>query len=162
MQINWEAVAAIGEISGAVIVIATLVYLARQIHQSNRIAIASTEINVRNSLNDINDSIYTDTGVAELLIKATDSHVELTDVDSLKLYHLVLRGLNQWLSIETAFANEMVPTETHGVIFDDMRAFIAAYPAVRPVCRQAVDNYPAMAPSEVFKHMNKLLEEHGL
>ena len=37
MQINWEAAGAIGEIVGAVAVFATLVYLARQMRQSNEL-----------------------------------------------------------------------------------------------------------------------------
>ncbi len=162
MQINWEALGAIAEIGGAIVVIATLVYLARQVRQSNRIAIASTEISVRESFNLVNQSIYTETGTAELLVKATDLNTELNEVDSLKLYHLIIRGLNQWLSVEIAFANGMVPADTHRVIFDDMRAFLEAYPAIRPICRKAIDNYPAMASREVFRHMDQLLHSYDL
>ena len=162
MQINWEALGAIGEIGGVIVVIATLVYLARQIRQSNQIALASTEITVRDNLNAVNDIIYSETGVAELLIKASDSHADLSDVESLKLNHLILRGLNQWLSIETAFDNRMVTPATHNMIYEDMRGFLAAHPAIRPICRQAIDNYPAMARSKVFEHMNQLLAEYGL
>ena len=36
---NWEAIGAVGEILGAAGVIVTLVYLARQIHVSNRAAV---------------------------------------------------------------------------------------------------------------------------
>ena len=39
---NWEAIGAIGEIIGAIAVVATLVYLSAQIRQSNREARAST------------------------------------------------------------------------------------------------------------------------
>jgi hypothetical protein len=35
---NWEAIGAIGEVSGAVAVVATLIYLAKQIRQSNKAA----------------------------------------------------------------------------------------------------------------------------
>ncbi len=35
MQINWDAAGAIGEIIGAVAVLATLIYLARQMRQNN-------------------------------------------------------------------------------------------------------------------------------
>lgn len=35
---NWDAIGAVGEIAGAAVVIATLVFLSRQIRQSNHIA----------------------------------------------------------------------------------------------------------------------------
>ena len=162
MDINWEAIGAIGEIGGAILVIATLAYLARQVRQSNQIAVASTEIGVRSFLNQFNDLVATDTGVAELLTKAASEDAELSSAESLKLYHMVIRGLNQWLAIETAFANGMVPTETHDVIYDDMRALLVMYPGVRVLCRQAIDTYPAMAHSRVFRHMDKLLAEYNL
>ena len=159
---NWEAIGAIGEIGGALVVIITHAYLARQIRQSNQIATAQTEISVRNSLNQINDAMFTDTGAAELLIKASDPGVELSDVESLKLYHMVMRGLNQWWAIETAYKNNMVPSETYGIIFDDIQAFLEGFPGVRPICRQAIDNYPAMAATGVFTHMDKLLSKYEI
>lgn len=39
---NWEAIGAVGEILGALAVVVTLFYLARQIHQSTRVARAET------------------------------------------------------------------------------------------------------------------------
>lgn len=159
---NWEAIGALGEIGGAVVVIATLVYLARQIRQSNQIAIASTEFHTRNCFNQFVDLVATDTGLAELLVKAADEKSEMSSAETVKLYHIVIRSLNQWLAVETAYSNGVVPAETHELIYDDMRTFLYTYPRVRTLCRQAIDNYPAMAPSRVFTHMSGLLADYNL
>jgi len=37
---HWEAIGAIGEVVGAAAVVATLIYLARQVRQSNAVAAA--------------------------------------------------------------------------------------------------------------------------
>ena len=37
-SMNWEAIGAVGEVFGAIALVATLLYLGRQIGQTNRIA----------------------------------------------------------------------------------------------------------------------------
>ena len=49
---NWDAVGAIGEVVGAVAVVITLLYVARQIHQAS----AQTRVSARCSFNDALDS----------------------------------------------------------------------------------------------------------
>jgi hypothetical protein len=44
---NWDAIGAVGEIVGALTVLITLIYLATQIRQSNRIGITASEANFR-------------------------------------------------------------------------------------------------------------------
>ena len=143
-------------------VLAGIFFLAAEIQQSNRIAIASNEFVARNSFNQFNDVVATETGVAEILVKASSEESELSDAETIKLYHIVVRGLNQWLAVEEAFENGVVPAETHNVIYDDMRAMLDTYPKVRTLLRQAIDNYPAMASSRVFTHLNELLAEYEL
>ena len=50
---NWEAIGAIGEFMGGVVVVVSLVYLAAQIRQSNRHAEASAELSWIQGLNEI-------------------------------------------------------------------------------------------------------------
>jgi hypothetical protein len=62
-------------------VIAGTLFLAVEIRQSNRIAIASIEIDVRSSFASINESIYLDSNFAELLVKIGDADAELTPAE---------------------------------------------------------------------------------
>ncbi len=52
---NWEAIGAIGEFMGGVVVVVSVVYLAAQIRQSNRHAEASAELSWIQGLNEIWD-----------------------------------------------------------------------------------------------------------
>ena len=51
---NWDAIGAIGEIIGALAVVLSLVYLARQMRTSNRLAISEAFRNANSQVNAIN------------------------------------------------------------------------------------------------------------
>ena len=159
MPINWEAVGAIGEMSGAVVVVITLLYLARQIRQSNRIAIASTEIGIRNAFGSINESVYSNPTVAELFAKVSNPDAQLTPAEDVQVLNIVLRFLNSWLAIETAYINGMVPRETYDLIEDNIRIVLDLYPGTLATWRQAVKGFPALSEKEVFRNVRTLQEE---
>ena len=50
---NWDAIAAIAELAGAIGVIASLIYLARQIRQSNATDKLTATLGVQTSYNDV-------------------------------------------------------------------------------------------------------------
>ena len=85
-------------------VIVGILFLAVEIRQSNRIAIASTEIDVRNSFASSNRSLYSDSDFAELIVKISDVDAQLTPAEEWRVYQYVLEGVNTWLAIETAYA----------------------------------------------------------
>ncbi len=158
MPINWEAVGAIGEISGAVVVIITLVYLARQIRKSTRIAIATTEIGIRNAFGKINESVYSNPAVAELFVKVTDPDAKLSPAEEVQVFKIVLRFLNSWLAIETAYANKVVPKETYELIEDNIRVVLNLYPGMSEVWREALEGFPALSEKGVFRTVKTQLE----
>jgi len=118
---NWDAIGALGEIIGAIAVLATLLYLAQQIRQSNRSSIASSEIAIRNSFSPINEAIYGNTEIARLTTMALDENAEFEDIDYHRYLAFLRQCMNVWLSIETAFNNGMTTRETYEVIFDDVK-----------------------------------------
>ena len=64
---NWEAIGAIGEIVGAIAVVATLGYLAVQIRQSTRVARAEISQRMSEQVQDIDVAILSNPDAAELL-----------------------------------------------------------------------------------------------
>ncbi len=141
-------------------VIVGILFLVMEIQQSNRIAIASTEIDVRNSFSSINESIYSNPNFAELFIKMGSADAELTPTEEWRVYALTLRFLNTWLAIEIAYANGMVPQATYGVIENDMSAIINRFPKILPQFRLAYENYPALSETDVFQTLERVLGEH--
>ena len=159
MPINWEALGAIAELTGAAVLVITLVYLARQIRQSNQIAIASTEIGVRNAFGSINESIYSNPAVADLFAKVSNPDAKLTPAEEVQVLNIVLRLLNSWLAIETAYANRIVPRETYDLIEDNIRIVLDLYPGTLEAWQQAVTGFPALSEKEVFRLVRTVIEE---
>ncbi|MHC4832080.1 MAG: hypothetical protein ACYTFT_17295 [Planctomycetota bacterium] len=95
----------IAEIVGLVAIVASLLFLAFEIQQSNRIAIASTEIGIRSGYSDCNRGLHSGDGVAELMSTAMEPDVELAPAEKLKVLMVVNDILNVWLSVETACDN---------------------------------------------------------
>jgi hypothetical protein len=157
---NWDAIGAFAEIGGAIAVLVTLIYLVRQIHLSNSIAIASSEIEIRNSFGQLNEAIFGDTDFAKLYTKARLPQAELDDVELVKLQAWLRQGLNIWMSIETAYNKGMTPRETYGIMFDDLKFIIDSIPAARPVLRELVEYYPALSETALFVAINDRLAKY--
>ncbi len=63
---NWEAIGAIGEILGAIAVVATLAYLAVQVRQNSRATDVSTLSLALNAFNQIDTLIATNSNMARI------------------------------------------------------------------------------------------------
>ena len=141
-------------------VIVGIIFLAIEIQQSNRIAIAAAEIDVRNGLAAGNQAKYLDSDFAELIVRAGDADAELTPADEWRVYQYIVEGLNVWLAIETAHTNGMLPQATYGIIEDDIRFDMKRLPRTIPLYRQAHDNYPSLSTTEVFRTVDRVLQEY--
>ena len=62
---NWEAIGAVGEVGGAIAVVATLVYLAAQIRHSAESNLASTQFGIQSEFNRFHEMVISD---PELLV----------------------------------------------------------------------------------------------
>lgn len=66
---SWDAVAAIGEILGASAVFVTLLYLARQVRQSNQQALLASVKHSYDTIHRFAESVFSSAEVASLLIR---------------------------------------------------------------------------------------------
>ena len=149
----------ITEAVGLVAIVASLLFLAFEIQQSNSIAIASTEIGIRNGYSEFNRGIYSNAGIAELLSKARDSGAEWTSVEELNVLMVASDLLNVWLSVETACDHGLAQASTCAELGNDIRAFIVMFPGTRQVWRIFLDDYIGLASTEVFSTIGRALDE---
>lgn len=154
-----EKIKDFAEIIGLAAVVGSLLFLAFEIQQSNRIAIASTEIGIRNGYSEFNRGLHSGGDVAELMARAAESGAEWSSAEELKVLMVVHDILNVWLSVETACDNGLAEDATCEELHDDIRAFIAYFPGTRPVWRYVVDSYPSLANTSVIATVSKVLQE---
>ena len=74
---NWDAIGAVGEILGAGAVIATLIYLAKQIRDSARAARSAAVTDATNAIQTLYQELGTNPGTSEHFLRG------LTDYDSM-------------------------------------------------------------------------------
>ena len=149
----------IAEAVGLTAIIASLLFLTFEIQQSNRIAIASTEIGIRNGYSEFNRGIYSSAGIADLLSMAKDPGVEWTSVEELNVMMVVSDLLNVWLSVETACDHGLAQASTCAELGNDIQGFVTMFPGTRALWRFFIDDYPGLASTEVFSTISQALEE---
>ena len=91
---NWEALGAIGEIVGGFVVVATIVYLSRQIRESNKHAKAEAERDVQSHWTGIVDSVLRDPVVRATMRKGYDSFEALSGDEKTVFQLFVTHALN--------------------------------------------------------------------
>jgi hypothetical protein len=149
----------ITEAVGLVAIIGSLLFLAFEIQQSNRIAIASTEIGIRNGYSEFNRGIYSSAGIGDLLSMAKDPGVEWTSVEELNVMMVASDLLNVWLSVETACDHGLAQASTCAELNNDIRAFITTFPGTRHAWHFFLDDFPGLASTETFLTISQALEE---
>jgi hypothetical protein len=149
------------EIIGVTAVVLSVLFLAFELRQSNRIAIAATEIEIRNSFDSMNAAIYSDAEIAEIIEKATLGTATLEPIEERRLWAWLVQTVNVYMSVEIAFENGMIPIETYNVIFDDILWLVHDLPASRPLLRTIVNDYPALKETEVVMFLDEKLAEVG-
>ncbi len=82
---NWDAIAALAELLGAIAVLASLVYLATQIRQNTQMVKSSIRQQLTSSTQDL---LFKMTDEADVLAKAADGE-ELTAAEEIKCRQLI-------------------------------------------------------------------------
>lgn len=91
---NWEAIGAIGEVAGAVGVVVTLAFLARQIGQNTRALRANTNRSLNEQQSVIRLRLATDTAAFDLLMRGLSDFGQLESLEGAR-YTLMLRAVLQ-------------------------------------------------------------------
>ncbi len=92
---NWDAIGAVGEIVGALAVVASLGYLASQIRIQNRESRLSAMHDIAVGFRDTLATIA-DEGIAELLDKSIEDYSSLSQAETLRIIAVVGRVLRVW------------------------------------------------------------------
>ena len=151
---NWEAAGAVGEIIGAVAVIATLAYLARQMSHSVDLARASQNRDLMESYESYYELILANPGVAELLAELEDSAVELSAADNVRVRHLAYRIANIYASIQLSFSNGQLSSQEFSMYKQDLPNVLDHYPGLRPYILNILERYPAFREFEIYSVLN--------
>lgn len=138
-------------------VIAGIVFLAFEIRQSNRIAIATSEIALRQTYGALSESVMESPEMAEVLFKAKSPDATLSGAERVMGEFYIARELNTWRAVERAHANGMASSTSLDAAIDDIRLIFREYPGLRYAFEGTVEGYPANSQSVVYRTVTELL-----
>lgn len=81
---NWDAIAAVGEVIGAIAVVATLLYIARDIRQNSQALSIAALRDTTAQWNEWSSMIATSSDLADIVSKGNTSYASLTDSEHLR------------------------------------------------------------------------------
>ena len=136
---NWEAIGAIGEMGGALGVIATLLYLAHQIREST-IATRLHSCEVVLDGYQANIRALTEESLAELFIRVTSGADDLSDADSLRFNSMMVGFVLGYQKAFEAYRHDVLDDEMFTAFEADMVDFLLN-PAIREWWRENQRRY---------------------
>ena len=148
MDLNWEAIGAIGEVVGAVGVICTLVYLAVQIRQNNTNLEESTSAAINQSLADLNSRISSDEQFAELFLRGREDLSTLTPVELERFRAFVTDLLNLAVHVDGRHASHNVDS-SHFDTFEVVGSLYQTYPGIRDI----IDSVEPITPRNLVERL---------
>jgi hypothetical protein len=96
---NWEALAAIGEILGATAVLVTIAYLAVQVRQNTASVATATWDSVLTGFNEINVAVANNPELADVVTRGMYDPDSLTDLEGVRFAFIMRAASNQYFKL---------------------------------------------------------------
>jgi hypothetical protein len=141
---TWETGAAIAEIASALGVIVTLLYLAYQISQTNRIAKSAVVRELQQSYEALYTLVASDLNMAELVAKLREpDYIAESVVEEERLDNFAILVASNWFSAEVAYEKGQFDENTFKIYCEDVEAKLAQWPGLKPYIKSAVERFPS-------------------
>ena len=151
------------ELVGIVMVVLSLIFVAYELRQSNKIATVSNVNETYDRFTAINEALMSDPELARLLLKVGKAQEisDLTESEGLRIsswYHFLF---NIWLAANIAYDNGQLAEPTYNALFDDARNEIQLTgPEGRRLWKKYVDTYPALSEITIVKFIKSELDSY--
>ena len=89
---NWEAISAIGQVLGALGVIASLIYLGTQVRQNNRASAVAAKLASTQLLSEFVDSLITDPELMDLWLRGRKNLESLNTIEHFRFVNMCLKA----------------------------------------------------------------------
>ena len=156
---NTERVRQIIEATGLTAVIVSLLFVAYQIRQANRIAQATTTYEIVRDINAFNEFGMTDPMFADFLERLGTEDFKPSDGEAVQAQLLAYRFLNIWIMQETAYQNGLFTEDQLSLTKADVLQVVNDYPALLPHWIVALKAQPGYSNFEVLQPLVELSTE---
>ena len=152
----------VAEAAGIVALLASLVFLAMEIKQSNKIAIASIQYDILSDFNDYHRQVLADPEVAEFvsILKNADDRA-FSPAEEARAHAFVTIFINIWYAIHTAHESGQLTDDMYQVYLEDSRSIVLSYSRVAPYFKESIQNTPSVQNLEIFQVALEAVESHS-
>lgn len=147
LRSNWKDTV---ELVGLVAVVLSLLLVAFEVRQSNRIAQATTTYEIGRDVNSFNELGYSSAEFAELLVGLTKPDFEPTEIQALQSRLLAHRFINIWTVQEKAYRNGLLTDEQFEATKNDVLTVMNAFPGLRDNWDTVFATQPVLMDQEVL------------
>jgi hypothetical protein len=148
---NWDALGAMGEIVGAVAVVATLLYLAAQMRHSNRTSKAAVASDLMQKYNDFLTVVLANPEIGKLASRLTNpAFVPESDEEPDNAHSFANLLCNLWFSAQIAYEQGQIDERDYSFYQSDVEARLKKWPAALPYVRGVLEHYPGMEKFPIY------------
>lgn len=149
---NWDAIGAVGEVLGALVVVASVLYLGRQVSQTNRIARTSVSREYQNRYGELYQWIATDPSITSLAAKLRDPEYRArTGEEEEKVEHFCSTFANIWLGTAAAYNQGLMDESLYRLYIQDVQVKLDQWPAMNYYMKKVCAKWPDMKQFEIFQ-----------
>ena len=132
---NWDAIAAVGELLGASAVLITLIYLAVQIRQNTSAVATATYESTMTGFNDINIVVAGNPALASVLDRGCQNPDSLNTEEVVQFNFLLRCYTNQWWKLFKLYERGSLPAAEWSIFAKEAAQFLEQ-PGCKPFCEQ--------------------------
>ena len=150
------------ELVGAIAVVLSLLFVAFEIRQANKLALVANVADHYASFSAINEALITDAQFSSLLHRAQTSEDlrEFTQPERIQIESFIRMLCNTWIPANISYNNGQLAQASFDAIFDDARGSIRiAGPAMREMWREVLNAYPGLAEVEIIAFLRAEIGE---
>ncbi|MEO1202538.1 MAG: hypothetical protein AAFX10_07515 [Pseudomonadota bacterium] len=150
-SISHESIRSGVEIVGIIAVVLTLLLVAYEVRQANRIAEATTTYEIGRDVNQLNELGYADPEFAALLVKLRDRDFDPSGVEAMQVRLLANRFLNLWTVQEKAHLAGLLSDDQFAMTQADVVTVLNAFPALLGPWAAVLEDQPLLAEHVVLE-----------
>ena len=147
------------ELIGLIAVVLSLLLVAYEVRQSNRIAQATTTYEVARDVNQFNELGYSDAEFAILLLHLSNDDSEYSEVQALQARLLAHRFVNIWTVQEKAYQNGLITDEQFELTKTDVLTVKDAFPGLASHWEAVFEVQPSLRDRDVLQPLVLSLSE---
>ncbi len=151
---NWDAIGALSEVFGVLAVVVTLLYVAKQIVQTNQIAKAAVARELQDKYAEVYSLLATDRSIQDLVTRLRDpEYVVQSEQEEEQIEGFCTLLLGVWLTTGIAYEQDQIDPKQYRMYREDVAVKFTKWPGMVPHAKRILKRYSDAEEFDIFKNL---------